>query len=573
MPQSYADQFRAIPMSPSLGESLGRAHGFAREQGHRAVTLEHLLLAFTEDPDASAVLQVSNVDPVRLGTDVSGYLGRLLEDMRAESGTEPQIDSELLRVLHAAVQAAQQSRRRQIDGAIVLAAVVGDGKSPAAGLLKAHGLTFEEAIRALQKASAKARSRQFATPAPPPAAPAPVEDGNVPPSPRGGPADPATARTAQSAGQSVDDILAAARARIQQRTAALIGKTPAQTEASPAAPSAEPPPPQIAAQPPVPQAPESDGAEEAAMPAPMLAPAPPAQPAPPPPSAAPRTDQKRAAATPPEGLPSQRVPQPRPAAALPQAHLQPGEGPPRPPLPVHAGVGGPPQPGPPNRPARAPWMDADEPGQQMRSPSANGALAEGPGAATQRPAQQRRGQPAPGPLVETIPRRMQVGVAVPAQVRIGRERVDGLILLLMKGRGMAHRPDSLITRALSVRLRAPDGGFFVEATSPETQWVDTTSRQPQDDQISWRWTVTPQRHGRGRLTLVVAARVIGHDGIAAETSAPERAIEVTVTGGRLRGMGRMTGVLAALLFGAVLGRFGGEFWALGAAIIKRVSGQ
>ena len=169
-------------MSSTLGESLERAHGFARDQGHRAVTLEHLLLAFTEDADASAVLQASNVDLVRLGTDVSGYLGRLLEDMRAENGAEPATDPELLRVLHAAVQAAQQSRRRQIDGAIVLAAVVGDGKSPAAGLLKSHGLTFEEVIRALQKTNAKAnaqaRSKQFATPAPTPPPTAPMENGS-----------------------------------------------------------------------------------------------------------------------------------------------------------------------------------------------------------------------------------------------------------------------------------------------------------------------------------------------------------------------------------------------------------
>ena len=76
MPQPYADQFRSIPMSTELGGSLERAHGFAREQGHRAVMLEHLLLAFTEDPDAAAVLQASQVDLVRLRTDVSGYLAR-----------------------------------------------------------------------------------------------------------------------------------------------------------------------------------------------------------------------------------------------------------------------------------------------------------------------------------------------------------------------------------------------------------------------------------------------------------------------------------------------------------------
>src|SRR6516225_8892033 len=137
MPQSFAEQLRSIPMSPSLGQSLERAHRSARDQSHRFVTLEHLLLALTEDAEAGLILRAANVDLARLGTDVSGYLGRLMEDMRAEPGWEP--------------------RRRQIDGAIVLAAIVGDGKSPAAGLLKALGMTFEEAIRALQRANTRAR--------------------------------------------------------------------------------------------------------------------------------------------------------------------------------------------------------------------------------------------------------------------------------------------------------------------------------------------------------------------------------------------------------------------------------
>src|SRR5215510_3468626 len=161
MPQSSADQLQSIPMSPSLTQSLGKAKDFAREQAHRAMTLEHLLLALTADADAAGVLRACNIDIDRLGTDVSGYLGGLLEDMRAPPGTEPAADSDLLRVVEAARQAANQSRRRTIDGAIVLAAIVGDAKSPAAGLLKAHGMTFEEAIKTLQKASAQARSKQF----------------------------------------------------------------------------------------------------------------------------------------------------------------------------------------------------------------------------------------------------------------------------------------------------------------------------------------------------------------------------------------------------------------------------
>ena len=135
MPQSFAEEFSAIPMSTHLGQSLERAHRFAREQSHKAVTLEHLLLALTEDTEAALILEAANIELGKLSTEVSGYLGRMPEDMRGDGGAEPRPDGELLRVLQAAASAAKQSRRKQIDGAIVLAAVVGDGKTPAAGLL------------------------------------------------------------------------------------------------------------------------------------------------------------------------------------------------------------------------------------------------------------------------------------------------------------------------------------------------------------------------------------------------------------------------------------------------------
>src|SRR5215510_14760163 len=242
MPQSFAEQLRSIPMSPSLGQSLERAHRSARDQSHRFVTLEHLLLALTEDAEAGLILHAANVDLSRLGTDVSGYLGRLMEDMRAEPGTEPRPDGELLRVLQAAASAAQQSRRRQIDGAIVLAAIVGDGKSPAAGLLKALGMTFEEAIRALQRANTRARLKPLAkaptasSPAEPPSATVGGElSGRELPV-----TQPATASAQTPATQSADEILAAARARIQKRSQAA---AKAEGAFSPEPPSTPPPSP------------------------------------------------------------------------------------------------------------------------------------------------------------------------------------------------------------------------------------------------------------------------------------------------------------------------------------------
>src|SRR4029078_9965076 len=208
-----------------------------RDQSHRLVTLEHLLLALTEDAEAALILQSANVDLARLGTDVSGYLGRLLEDMRADPGAEPRPDAELLRVLQAAASAAQQSRRKQIDGAIVLAAIVGDGKSPAAGLLKALGMTFEEAIRALQRANTKARLKPLAKASAPTAEVPPVATptaaarvpAEVEPSSDVSDAsddvpitEPGASTLPQPLGtQSADEILAAARARIQKRSATI----------------------------------------------------------------------------------------------------------------------------------------------------------------------------------------------------------------------------------------------------------------------------------------------------------------------------------------------------------------
>lgn len=169
MAASMADGLGQIGTSPHLGQSLARAERLAREQGHPTVGIEHLLFALTEDPDAGSVLQASNVDLERLRMDVSGHLARMTEAMAQPASGPPKPDAELVRILHVAGSAARQSPRNQIDGAIILAAVIGDGKSSAAGLLKAHGLTFEEAIRVLQQSFVK----PVAALAPPSAGPGP----------------------------------------------------------------------------------------------------------------------------------------------------------------------------------------------------------------------------------------------------------------------------------------------------------------------------------------------------------------------------------------------------------------
>ena len=617
MPQSFAEQLRSIPMSPNLGQSLERAHRCARDQSHRLVTLEHLLLALTEDAEAALILQSANVDLARLGTDVSGYLGRLMEDMRAEPGAEPRPDAELLRVLQAAASAAQQSKRKQIDGAIVLAAIVGDGKSSAAGLLKALGMTFEEAIRALQRANTKARLKPLAKASAAAAVPAAVAP-TVPATADAGPelfapqaaaevpiTEPGSPIPQPLATQSADEILAAARARIQKRAAAT-----ARTEA--AVLHDVPPPPE----PPAPEPLMVDGepllepvdpvqsksltaAIEAAMATspsrgaepvlPLSAPSAainglerePLAPAAPPPPVAARP--ARAAWTPPAESrpqpPPARLPQPAPGRAplppFPARPLQPHEGPRRPPLPPRAAAHAQPQPGFPNRPARAPWPEPGERGPGARPAHVNGGYAEFPG----QTAPERAARPAPrgavpgekGLLIEAVPRRMRVGVPASAEVRIARDKVDGLLAAL-SGLDPSASTDAFLGRALSVRLRAPKGGFWIEPATPETQWVDGEHGRADDDYIDWRWTVVPRRRGRSRLTLMVAARTIGRDGIPAEASPPDRVIDVIVRSNHLRRILRLMGWLMAALAGAALARLGMDYWPLARIVIRKTLG-
>ncbi len=618
MPQSFAEQLRSIPMSPGLGQSLERAHRSARDQSHRFVTLEHLLLALTEDVEAGLILQAANVDLARLGTDVSGYLGRLLEDMRAEPGSEPRPDGELLRVLQAAASAAQQSRRRQIDGAIVLAAIVGDGKSPAAGLLKALGMTFEEAIRALQRANTRARLKPLAKASPPsapgeeaPPASAPV--GAEPQSGRELPVtQPATGSAQAPATQSADEILAAARARIQKRSQAAAKAEGALSPEPPATPLPSPTPPaQVMDNEPVSETVDPSQTKsltlaiEAAMTSPPT-PTPKAEPRLPPtvPSARPQPEAApppAPAASPPPVAPRATWPPAPEGKAEPQAprlsSLPPVGRAPAPPMPARpgqhdgprapplSGLGGPAPPvGFPARPANAPWPEADERAHGGRPPLANGGygefpplpphVPERPNPAQRRAVPQRGGGGMPGEkglLIEAVPRRMRVGMAANAEVRIARDKIDGLLLALRNRDGQTSGEAPLV-RALSVRLRGTKGGFWIEPTAPETQWIEGQRARAEEDHIVWRWTVVPRRRGRSRLTVMVTVNTAGRDGLVATTSPPDRVIDVSVRLNQGSRAARAAGWIVAGLAGAALGHFASQYWLLIAAVFRKTFG-
>lgn len=571
-----ADDLSRIAMSSNLEQALARAVEYARAQSHASVSLEHMLLALCEDEDAALVLAASNVDVARLRTDVSGYLGCMEEREAQDPNAAPMISGDLRRILEAADAAAKGGRRREINGAIVLAAVVGDGKSSAAHMLRSQGLTFEDAIRALQ--------------------------GGV-----------ATSQRGQSAPASADDLLATARQRVQSRATPGLRNIRREQGALPRAGD------DATALSPPSDKPKVQAAEKAALPAPKPKPAPDSEAAQRPPQSetddrpspqekteaiaeeaspsapaelkpTPPEPKKTAQTSKPPATPPSSAPPPIPPAASPGSWTPPpGAGgarsksapsrlpPSAPPPPPGASPSQSARPGP---PPLAPWPDMDEisaekPAGTSPSPEAvahNLGLpprtmpgppppsAPPPPAPSPSQAQARStSRPAPraeiGQLVENIPRSMRVDIPVLAEVRIARSDVKALAEGLQGG-GAAYRHEVTVTKAMSVRLRAPDGGFFIETASPETQWIEKTMLLSSDDFASWRWNVTPREKGRKRLQLIISARTVSADGLAAETALPDQVITVRVKTNYAKSATRWAGWALAAVIGGLMARFG-----------------
>ncbi len=173
-----------------------------------------------------------------------------------------------------------------------------------------------------------------------------------------------------------------------------------------------------------------------------------------------------------------------------------------------------------------------------------------------------------GQLAENVPRSMRVGVSERVEIRIARARVRA-ITEGMEGGGLAWRHDVTITKAMSVRLRAPEGGFFIETASPETQWIDSQFGDISDEFASWRFLVTPNKRGWSNLQIIVSARTVGADGLAAETAFPDQVVEVKVRTNYKRAVLRWTGWIVAAVAGGAFAKFGEGAFEAGSALVAK----
>ncbi|MET4203980.1 MULTISPECIES: Clp protease N-terminal domain-containing protein [unclassified Bradyrhizobium] len=134
-----------------LDLTLNRALTYAKARKHEFATLEHLLLALLDDPDASEVMKASEVDLEALRRTTVSYIDDKLSTwvmIRDERDTTPTVA--FRRVVH---RATVRSLKRETSGLDVLATMFSETASPAVWLLSEQGMTGEGLERALPRAS------------------------------------------------------------------------------------------------------------------------------------------------------------------------------------------------------------------------------------------------------------------------------------------------------------------------------------------------------------------------------------------------------------------------------------
>jgi ATP-dependent Clp protease ATP-binding subunit ClpA len=144
-------------LSRNLEETLHRAIGLARERNHEYATLEHLLIALTEDKDALAVMQACSVDAEKLRGDLIGYVDSEFGNLHVDDNTEqdPKPTAGFQRVLQRAAIHVQSSGRDEVSGANVLVAIFSERESHAVYFLQLQDMTRLDAVQYISHGVAK----------------------------------------------------------------------------------------------------------------------------------------------------------------------------------------------------------------------------------------------------------------------------------------------------------------------------------------------------------------------------------------------------------------------------------
>ena len=141
--------------SKDLEVTIGHCYKQAREQRHEFMTVEHLLLALTENQSALGALRACGVDLPRLSAELERIIAETVPVLPHgdERDTQPTLGFQ--RVLQRAVYHVQSSGRKEVTGANVLVAIFGEKDSHAVYFLHQQEITRLDVVNYISHGIAK----------------------------------------------------------------------------------------------------------------------------------------------------------------------------------------------------------------------------------------------------------------------------------------------------------------------------------------------------------------------------------------------------------------------------------
>ncbi len=142
-------------LSRNLEQSLHRALTLATERNHEYATLEHLLLALTDDQDSIAVMRACGVQVDQLKKDLTEFVDVELQNLITPRMTEPKPTASFQRVVQRAAIHVQSSGREEVTGANVLVAIFSEREAHAVYFLQMHDMSRLDAVNYISHGIAK----------------------------------------------------------------------------------------------------------------------------------------------------------------------------------------------------------------------------------------------------------------------------------------------------------------------------------------------------------------------------------------------------------------------------------
>ena len=142
--------------SNTLEQAIHAALALANARQHEFATLEHLLLALVDEPDAARVLKACSVNTEELRTTLVEFIDDDIANLVTDiEGSEAVPTAAFQRVIQRAAIHVQSSGRTEVTGANVLVAIFAERESNAAYFLQEQDMTRYDAVNFIAHGVAK----------------------------------------------------------------------------------------------------------------------------------------------------------------------------------------------------------------------------------------------------------------------------------------------------------------------------------------------------------------------------------------------------------------------------------